>query len=136
MVAPVKGEDKRTVFPAGFVLLMPHHQGFTSSIYLILFGPPTHAPLFMHYVKNLKLLTPPPTHTLTIYYSLLPTSPNLSLPHLPPNSLLIFFFPFLSPGPSPCFYPFHPVKVCVAERGRREFVWVLSFSWIDCQHGQ
>lgn len=93
---------------------MPHHQGFTSPIYLILFGPPTCAPLFMHYVKKFETafsFFPP----LTIY--LPPPScppPHLSLPHLPLRFFLIFFSS-LFPGPSPCFHPFRPVRtgVCV-----------------------
>ena len=97
-------KDSEQVFLAGFVLLMPHHQGFTSSIYLILFGPPTHAPLFMHYVKQFETASTPQL-SITPFFL-------LSFIYLSLNLLLIFS-PFLSPGPSPCFYPFHPVKACV-----------------------
>lgn len=91
-------KDSEQVFPAGLcVALTPHHQGFTSPIYLILFGPPTHAPLFMHYVKKKKknwdcfLLS-----FLTIY--------------LPPPSCSLPIFRSFSSLPLPSFYIFFPLS--------------------------
>ena len=101
------------------VALMPHHQGSTSPIYLILFGPPTRAPLFMHYVKHFRLLS----LFLFLHY----LSPTPFLPHHPPSPIFlsltppssshpffIFFF-FLLSGPSPCFHPFRPVWTGASE---------------------
>lgn len=128
-------KDSEQVFPAGLcVALTPHHQGFTSPIYLILFSPPTHAPLFMHYVKKkkkLRLLSLVFPHYLSPTPFLLPS--NLSLLLLPPPPFLLYFFPSLlslsfSSGPSPCFHLFCPLwtgvctRVCVCE-----FVWDQSF---------
>lgn len=110
-------KDSEQVFPAGFVLhLMPHHQGFTSPIYLIWFGPPTRALLFMHYVKKCEaafsffsctIYLPPPS---------CPPPNNRSLSLSPPPPLLLIFFPLFS-GRSPSFHPVRPVwtGVCVCE---------------------
>lgn len=91
-------KDSEQVFPAGLcVALTPHHQGFTSPIYLILFSPPTHAPLFMHYVKKkkkLRLLSLVFPHYLSPTPFLLPS--NLLLLLLPPPPFLLYFFPSLS----------------------------------------
>lgn len=128
-------KDSEQVFPAGLcVALTPHHQGFTSPIYLILFSPPTHAPLFMHYVKKKKnwdcfllsfltIYLPPPSCSLPIFRS---------FSSLPLPSFYIFFPSLLSlsfsSGPSPCFHLFCPLwtgvctRVCVCE-----FVWDQSF---------
>lgn len=94
---------------------MPHHQGFTSPIYLILFGPPTCAPLFMHYVKKFETaFSFFPPHYLSPTPFLPPPPPSIS-PSPPPPLLSNFFFSSLFPGPSPCFHPFRPVRtgVCV-----------------------
>lgn len=111
--------------------LMPHHQGFTSPIYLILFGPPTRAPLFMHYVKKMRLLSlffPPPS--LSISHPL-PAHPPIYLPltPLPPPLLTNFFSSSLLPGPSPCFHPFRPARTGVYV-SVREFVWDQSFYFL------
>lgn len=109
-------KDSEQVFPAGFVLhLMPHHQGFTSPIYLILFGPPTHAPLFMHYVKKCE--------TAFSFFSFLhylsPTPflpPSLTIFLSPPPPLLLIFFPLSSLALHPAFTQFalfELVCVCV-----------------------
>lgn len=127
-------KDSEQVFPAGLcVALTPHHQGFTSPIYLILFSPPTHAPLFMHYVKKkkkLRLLSLVFPHYLSPTPFLLPS--NLSLLLLPPPPFLLYFFP-LSPlfllWPFTLLSPILPTlnwcvyaRVCVCE-----FVWDQSF---------
>lgn len=116
-------KDSEQVFPAGLcVALTPHHQGFTSPIYLILFSPPTHAPLFMHYVKKKKnwdcfllsfltIYLPPPSCSLPIFRS---------FSSLPLPSFYIFFPSLLSlsfsSGPSPCFHLFCPLWTGVCTR--------------------
>lgn len=89
---------------------MPHHQGFTSPIYLILFGPPTRAPLFMHYVKNLRLLSLFFAHYLSptpFLPACLPAPPlppsHLALSSPPPPLLFNFFFPPSSLALHPAF---------------------------------
>lgn len=115
-------KDSEQVFPAGLcVALTPHHQGFTSPIYLILFSPPTHAPLFMHYVKKKKnwdcfllsfltIYLPPPSCSLPIFRSF----SSLPLPSF------YIFFPLsslsFSSGPSPCFHLFCPLWTGVCTR--------------------
>lgn len=125
-------KDSEQVFPAGFVLhLMPHHQGFTSPIYLILFGPPTHAPLFMHYVKKCE--------TAFSFFSFLhylsPTPflpPSLTIFLSPPPPLLLIFFPLSSLALHPAFTQFALFElVCVC-------VWiclrsVLFVDWLPAQ---
>lgn len=115
-------KDSEQVFPAGLcVALTPHHQGFTSPIYLILFSPPTHAPLFMHYVKKKKkietafscLSSLSISHPLPApFQSFAPSPPSPSLP-------FIFFFPLSSLSLSPLAlhpaftYSAHSELVCV-----------------------
>lgn len=90
-------KDSEQVFPAGLcVALTPHHQGFTSPIYLILFSPPTHAPLFMHYVKKKKNWDCFLLSFLTIY--------------LPPPSCSLPIFRSFSSLPLPSFYIFFPLS--------------------------
>lgn len=95
------------------VLLMPHHQGFTSPIYLILFGPPTCAPLFMHYVKKFETafsFFPP---SLSISHPLPAPPPSIS-PSPPPPLLSNFFFPLSSLALHPAFTHFALLElVCV-----------------------
>lgn len=91
-------KDSEQVFPAGLcVALTPHHQGFTSPIYLILFSPPTHAPLFMHYVKKKKNWDCFLLSFLTIY--------------LPPPSCSLPIFRSFSSLPLPSFYIFFPFSL-------------------------
>lgn len=71
---------------------MPHHQGFTYPIYLILFGPPTRAPLFMHYVKKLRLLSLFFPHYLSPT-PFLPAPPQIFLSLTSPSPPFTFFFP-------------------------------------------
>lgn len=129
-------KDSEQVFPAGLcVALTPHHQGFTSPIYLILFSPPTHAPLFMHYVKKKKkietafscLSSLSISHPLPApFQSFAPSPPSPSLPFIffslsPLSLFLLWPFTLLSPilpTLNWCVY----ACVCVCE-----FVWDQSF---------
>lgn len=131
-------KDSEQVFPAGLcVALTPHHQGFTSPIYLILFSPPTHAPLFMHYVKKKKKIETAFSCLSSLSISHPLPAPFQSFAPSPPSpSLPFIFFPLslsspllslsFSSGPSPCFHLFCPlwtgVCTCVCE-----FVWDQSF---------
>lgn len=90
-------KDSEQVFPAGLcVALTPHHQGFTSPIYLILFGPPTHAPLFMHYVKKKKKIETAFSCLSSLSISHPLPAPFQSFAPSPPSPSLPFIFFFLS----------------------------------------
>lgn len=131
-------KDSEQVFPAGLcVALTPHHQGSTSPIYLILFSPPTHAPLFMHYVKKKKkietafscLSSLSISHPLPApFQSFAPSPPSPSLPFIFFSPLSLLSSPSLSPlALHPAFtYSAHSEPVCVRVRAC-EFVWDQSF---------